>query len=241
MHRVTISMLALSMMTAPALLEAQTPRMQQRPGAMGLAGGAVAERLLTHRDALGLSPDQVARIRQVQTQLEEQNRPLAEQLRAGMQQRGAGMQQQQQRREAMQQERDSMRQQHAAMRDRMQQLTPEQRAQVRQRAQTGQRVQARQETRQRAQARQETRQRVQARQDTQSAATRTAPVRRPAALMRRPAAAAGTGAGMSAALPEELRPVMQQMRQNTARATEQLMAILAPAQRATLRTLRAGR
>ncbi|CAN5635959.1 hypothetical protein BH23GEM10_BH23GEM10_02470 [soil metagenome] len=135
MHRVTISILALSILAAPALLEAQTPRMQQRRAPLGHAV-------------------RVAR--------------------------------------NMQEQRATM-QQHAQMRP-----------------------------------------------DTQTAESRPAPMRRPAMMMRRPVAAA-MRAGMGAQPPEELRAVMQQMRQNTARATEQLMQILAADQRATLRTLRTGR
>lgn len=206
MNRVTVTILALTFMTGPALLEAQAPRMEQRPGAMAPAGGGAGEHLLTHRDALGLSVDQVAQIRRIQAQLEEQNRPLAEQLRAAMQQRD-----------------DITRDQRADMRERMQQLTPEQRAEMQQQ---------RAQMRQRAQVQQ----RAQMRQRADSAGTRRAPVRGPAPAMRRPAAA-----GMGAQLPEELRPVMEEVRQNTARATEQLMAILTPDQRATLRTLRAVR
>lgn len=194
MNRVTITILALMIMTGPALLEAQTPRVQQRAAAMMPAGGGIGERLLAHRDALGLSADQVAQIRRIQAQLAEQNGPLADQLRAAMPQRH-----------------DSTRSQHATMRERMQRLTPEQRAGMRQ-------------------------QRARMQQRGDSARTRPAPVRPPAPAMRRPAAAV-----MGAQLPEELRPVMEQMRQNTARATEQLMEILTPDQRATLRTLHAGR
>jgi Spy/CpxP family protein refolding chaperone len=85
MRRIMVSIIALSIAALPASLAAQKPETQRRPAAAGAGmGGNIGERIITQRDQLGLSVEQVAQIRRIQAQLEEQNRPLSEQVRAEM-------------------------------------------------------------------------------------------------------------------------------------------------------------
>jgi uncharacterized protein YjbJ (UPF0337 family) len=146
MRRFMIPALALTLMAAPAVLEAQAkPRAGGGMHAMRAGGiGNPAERVLHHREALGLTQDQVRQLEQLQARHAEQAQPLLDQLREvrpAMGQRGgmtdeqrAGM------RGRMQQQRGGMTdEQRAGMRGRMQQqhggMTDEQRAEMRGRMQ----------------------------------------------------------------------------------------------------------
>jgi hypothetical protein len=148
-----VPVIAISMAAAPVALEAQTPRAERGSAiAAGSADrGAInpAAHVLQHREALGLTLDQVSQLQQIQAQLEEQNRPLLEQLRAAapavrqaavgqMRQRMEEMtpEQREQMRARMQEQRGQvMAGQREQMRTRMEEMTPEQRQQMRARMQ----------------------------------------------------------------------------------------------------------
>lgn len=136
MRRFIAPIMAISLAAAPAAVQAQTP---QRG-----AAATPAERILSLREELGLTPQQILQIQRIGGQLEEQNRALREQLmqeRAGsgqrerMRERVQSMtpEHRQQMRAGMEQRRDSMQSQRERMRERVQSLTPEQRQQLRRR------------------------------------------------------------------------------------------------------------
>jgi Spy/CpxP family protein refolding chaperone len=83
MRRFMISVIALSLAAAPTVLEAQgTPRAERAPHGTRAGGiGNPAERLLQHREELGLTLDQVRQLQQQQAHYAERNQPLLDQLR----------------------------------------------------------------------------------------------------------------------------------------------------------------
>jgi Spy/CpxP family protein refolding chaperone len=182
MRRFIISAIALSLAAAPTVLEAQgTPRAERAPhGARAGGIGNPAERVLQHREVLGLTLDQVRQLQQQQAHYAERNQPLLDQLREvrpSMGMRGGTL----------------TPEQRAEMRERMQgmrggTLTPEQRAEMRERMQ-GMRGGARQAT---------------------------------------PEARAQF---------EALQPVLEELRANHAQAREQAQAVLTAAQTARLQEL----
>lgn len=209
MRRTSIPILALLLAATPLVLTAQQPgmqqRMQQRAPMAAVPGAGMAERLIEHREQLGLSVDQVAQIRRIQAELETRNQPLVARLR-----------------EDAQAQRGAMREQQAAMRERMAGMTDEQRAEAR------------------ARMREEMAGRRQAmRQDGER--PRMPPAARRPALQRDSTQAMRMRAlGMDPETPmtDGMRDVMEQVRENTRLATEQMMGTLTAEQRATLATLR---
>jgi Spy/CpxP family protein refolding chaperone len=145
MRRFMIPALALTLMAAPAVLEAQAkPRAGGGMHAMRAGGvGNPAERVLRHREALGLTQDQVRQLEQLQARHAAQNQPLLDQLREvrpAMGQRGAMTDEQRaEMRERMQQRGAMTNEQRADMRERMQgqrgAMTDEERAGMRGRMQ----------------------------------------------------------------------------------------------------------
>jgi Spy/CpxP family protein refolding chaperone len=115
MRRVTLSILALTLALAPAVVEAQTPRAERgERGQFGMRAGGIgnpAERVLRQREALGLTAEQVSRLEQLQAQFRTQNEPLLEQVRAVRPAMGQG-------------------ESRERMRARMEAMTPEQRAEA---------------------------------------------------------------------------------------------------------------
>jgi hypothetical protein len=222
MRRVIFPLIALSIAAAPVAVEAQTPGAQQEQRGPGIMNAA--ERVLQHRDALGLTAEQVSRLQQVQAQFAAQNQPLIERVRAA---RPAGAQRE--RRQLTDGQRAETRQR---MERRMEQLTPEQREAMRQRreqlrnATPEQRQQMREEMRQRAeQLTPEQRQQLRQRADS----TR-------AERMRQRAVTPEQRAQM-----EALRPVMEELRRNQQQTREQVHAILTAEQQARLRELNVKR
>jgi Spy/CpxP family protein refolding chaperone len=169
-------------------------------------GHAPVAGLLQHRAEIGLTAEQVQRLEAIGQDLRARNAPLVEQLRAsGAWPRGEGG--------AMTPE------QRAEMRQRMQAMTPEQRAEMR-----GRRGMT-------AEQRAEMRQRMEAMTPEQRAEMRAQMAQR----------RAGAGQARGARVPEELRPVMQQLQANTRAAMEQARAVLTPEQQARVAELRAER
>jgi hypothetical protein len=145
MRRFMIPALAVTLMAAPAVLEAQA---QPRAGGgmHGMRAGGIgnpAERVLRQREALGLTQDQVRQLEQLQARHAAQDQPLLDQLREvrpAMGQRGAMTDEQRaEMRERMQAQRGAMTdEQRAEMRERMQQrgaMTDEERVGMRGRMQ----------------------------------------------------------------------------------------------------------
>jgi hypothetical protein len=135
MRRVTLSILALTLALAPAVVEAQTPRAERgERGQFGMRAGGIgnpAERVLRQREALGLTAEQVSRLEQLQAQFRTQNGPLLEQVRAVRPSMGQG-----ESRERMRARMEAMTpEQRAEMRERGGQMTPERRAEMRERMQ----------------------------------------------------------------------------------------------------------
>jgi hypothetical protein len=120
MRRVILSMIALSLASGSAALNAQTPEREHRH-ARGSMAGPVA-RILAQRDELGLSAQQVNRIEQIQATLEANNGPLVAQLRSTL---GDSM--------SLAGERRGDPAMRERMRERASHMTPEERAELRER------------------------------------------------------------------------------------------------------------
>jgi hypothetical protein len=219
MRRFMLPIIALSLAAAPVAVEAQTPRAERGQFA-GRGGGMVnpAERVLEHREALGLSLDQVRQLQQLQAQIATRNQPLLDQLQAARPQ--LTDEQRAQRREA-----------------RLAQLTPEQRAQMEQRREQ----MATATPEQRQQMRQEMRQRME-----QLTPAQRAEMRQKARGQRGDRGERGER-GQRARNPEAraqmeaLQPVMQQLRQSHEQAREQVHAVLTAEQTTRLRELMSQR
>jgi hypothetical protein len=123
MRRFMISAIALSLAAAPAALEAQAAPRTERPQAGARAGGIgnPAARVLQHRDALGLTLDQVRQLQQLQAQYADRNQPLLDQLRSVRPAMGL-------RGELTDEQRAELRQRRQGMRDGGRHATPEARA-----------------------------------------------------------------------------------------------------------------
>jgi Spy/CpxP family protein refolding chaperone len=227
MRRAFIPFLALTLAAAPLALEAQTPRAQRGPfgagiGAHGPVAANPAARVLEHRDALGLSLDQVRQLQQLQAQIETRNQPLVDQVRAArppvdrdrIRQRAAQMTPGQ---------REQMRAQMEARREQMQHATPEQREQMR--AQMRAQMEARREQMQHAtpEQREQMRQEMQARRGSGGAAAMRQPTPEQRERM------------------EALRPVMQQLHESAQQARRDVQAVLTAEQQAKVRELQAQR
>jgi Spy/CpxP family protein refolding chaperone len=222
MRRFIISAIALSLAAAPTVLEAQgTPRAERAPhGARAGGIGNPAERVLQHREELGLTLDQVRQLQQQQAHYAERNQPLLDQLREvrpamGIRAGALTPEQRAEMRGRMQGIRGGARtpEQRAEMRERMQgmrggALTPEQRAEMRERMQ-GMRG---------------------------GALT-------PEQRAEMPERMQGMRGGARQATPEAraqfeaLRPVLEELRANHAQAREQAQAVLTAAQTARLQEL----
>ena len=121
-----LALAGLTAMTLPASGNAQVPQQERgrmgNQAGMGQPGETHAARILELREQLGLTDTQAEQIRRIQARLEEQNAPLLAQMNTA--------------RERMRTERQQMTaEQRQEMRARMQaerqQMTPEQRAQMR--------------------------------------------------------------------------------------------------------------
>ncbi|MBR9991070.1 MAG: hypothetical protein KFH98_15015 [Gemmatimonadetes bacterium] len=248
MQRNTISAFGLAVLTAlalPGAAEAQTPKPgHDRMGAqMRMANpGAQADRILELREELALTDAQASQIAQVQARLREQNAPLLAQLSSAREQMRA------ERPETMQAQREQMLERRAAMRDSMHagadhaRMTPEQRA-----AMTPE---------QRAELRERMRTEMQER-GTEMRAGMSAPMQergpemrgRGAKMQERGAEMRGRGAemrqrqgvvGNARMMTGELRPVMEQLRENTQQAMQEIRSTLTAEQQNRLRELRAA-
>jgi Spy/CpxP family protein refolding chaperone len=200
------SALVLAVVAVPAVAEAQARQPGQR-GPAAFDRNPVA-RVLAQRAELNLTADQVARLEAIRTRLEQQNRPLMEQIRAQAPERQRG--------------------------DAARQMTPEQRAELRQRmeAQRAQRQQLTPE--QRAERRQQMQQLTPEQRREQMQARRAeferdlTPEQRQRFEARR--------AGMQERR-QQLQPVMQQIRENRQEALAATRAVLSAEQQARLQEL----
>lgn len=229
MRRNTGLLIAFFMIAAPAALSAQTrparpgqpeaPALHERP----VPGVEHADHILAYREELGLTTQQVTRIRGLRTQLIEQNRPLVDRLAQSAQQHVRPEQrvqqlQQQQQRGRVQQQLRQLQQRAQQQRQRTGQLSGEQRQQMQ--------MQQRQDS---------MRTRMQALTEEQRQAARE--------LARQRTQAPGrAGAGMSGQVADEAtRARLEEMRTNTRQIVEQINDVLTPEQHAKLRELRPGR
>jgi Spy/CpxP family protein refolding chaperone len=208
-----VAAVAAAPLALPADAHAQEQTVRQR-------GAGAHEGILRLRQELGLTADQVQRLEAIRANLRAQNAPLVEQLRAsGAWKRGEGA------RALTPEQREQMRQ-------RAQAMTPEQRAQMRQQMRErrgGERPAAGERRAMSPEQRAEMRQRMEAMSPEQRAE------------MRRQMGERRAGQPRGAAVPEELRPVMEQIRANTRAAMEQSRAVLTAEQQARLAELRAQR
>jgi Spy/CpxP family protein refolding chaperone len=216
---VLIGAMAAAFLAVPADAHAQEETVRR--------GHAPVAGLLQHRAEIGLTAEQVQRLEAIGQDLRARNAPLLEQLRAsGALQRGE---------RGARGARGAMTPgQRAEMRQRMEAMTPEQRAEMRekmrQRRAGGERPAAERRG-MTAEQRAEMRQRMEAMTPEQRAEMR--------AQMAQRRGAAGQARGTR--VPEELRPVMQQLQANTRAAMEQARAVLTPEQQARVAELRAER
>jgi Spy/CpxP family protein refolding chaperone len=194
--------LALAPLALPGTAEAQERGV--RPG----GGPGVAAGILQHRAELGLTPQQEQQLTAIAERLRAQNQPLMEQIRAsGAMQRG---ERSGEARRGQGARGDMTPEQRAEMRQRMQNMTPEQRAAMRgQMRQRG------------ADATPEQREQMRARMQERRAA--------------------GERGARGARVPEELRPLMEQMRANSQAAMQEARAVLTAEQQARLQQLREQR
>lgn len=221
MRRYILPILAIALTAAPAAVEAQAARGDRGP-APGRAAANPAAHVLEHREALGLTLDQVRQLQQIQARVEQQNQPLAEQLRAAApaMARGIG----QQARQLTPEQREQMRAQ----------MTPERRAEMR--AQMGER---------RAEMTPEQRAEMQARMEQRRAEVTPEQRERMRTQMQARRGAMHAGRGPAGVMNPEvrqqmeaLRPVMQQLQANTRQAQQDVQAVLTTAQREQLRAVR---
>jgi Spy/CpxP family protein refolding chaperone len=222
MKRIYTFAMAAALAAAPAVLPAAahaqeqgTPARERGPGAFG--------GLLRHRAELNLTDDQVRRLESIRQRLEEQNRPLLERLRAAGVRRGPGARP----------GRGPSEQRRAELRRRVEGMSEVQRdslrRQMRERSRAvgeGQRDSLRRQMRVRM------RNLSEAQRDSLRSQLRER--RGPRGERRGP----GAGPGR---LPEELRPVMEQLRANARAAREQAQAVLTDAQKEKLRSLASER
>ncbi|CAN5705456.1 hypothetical protein BH23GEM9_BH23GEM9_17100 [soil metagenome] len=276
MRRAILPVIAFAIVAAPAALEAQTPRAERTDrahsaghfGAFGMAAGNPAARVLEHREALGLSLDQVRRLQQLQAQVEQRNQPLLDQVRearpamAGGMRRGAEVtpEQREQMRERMQQrgaqispgQREEMRErmqqpqispgQREQMRERMQQrgaqVSPEQRAGMEARREQMRQATPEQRELLRQEMRGQMKQRVEQATPEQREQLRQRRGDGPAGL--RPSGPRQASPEMRAQM-EALRPVLEQLRESTEQARRDVQAVLTAEQQAQLRQLHTER
>jgi Spy/CpxP family protein refolding chaperone len=164
------------------------------------AGHAVP--YLRLREELQLTPQQVTQLEAIATRLQAQNRPLMEQMRAaGVGHQRAAARGQQMTPEQRQQMRERMERMTPEQRQRMHQMTPEQRGQMRERA--GQ-----------------MRERMHQMTPEQRAEMRA-----------RHQGERPQGAGHGSRVPAELQPVAAQLRQNHTAAMQAAREVLTPQQR----------
>jgi Spy/CpxP family protein refolding chaperone len=221
-----VPVLAAAMLAVPMVAVAQDA--QPRVKAETVRGGERGMMMQRFAAELNLTEAQQAEMRQIRQRLQAQNAPLVAQLReAGVMRHGAaargerpmhrgqmGTEQRAQMRERMQ---NMTPEQRAQMRERMQNMTPEQRAQMRERTQS-------MTPEQRAQMRDQMQQRRQAGEQGQ-----------------RQRAQGERGARAQRQIPAELRPVVEQMRQNNRAAQAEMRAVLTAEQQARLAELRQQR
>jgi Spy/CpxP family protein refolding chaperone len=142
MRRFILPVIALGIAAAPVAVEAQTPRGERGAfagpfGARGMATANPAARVLQHREALGLSLDQVRQLQQIEARIEQRNQPLIDQLQALRPAAGGQLRQQMQERMRQHgaQVTPEQRAELQAHREAMRQATPEQRAELQQQMQ----------------------------------------------------------------------------------------------------------
>jgi hypothetical protein len=230
MRRFMIPIIALAVVAAPAALEAQTPR-GERPAARGpgpfgffgpQAGANPAARVLQQREALGLTAEQVRQLEQLQAQITQRNEPLLRQLEAARPAAGqrAGMQQ------MTPEQREQMR---ARMQERQTQVTPEQRAEMQARREQMRTATSAERDRLRAEMQEQMAQRRQQMQEQLTAEQRAQMEQRRQRTEQQRTQL------------ETLRPVMQQLRESTVQARRDVQAVLTEDQQARLRALNTER
>jgi hypothetical protein len=250
MRRFILPVMALSLAVAPTAVDAQAHGMrgQGHAGAFGArageAGAAMnpAAFVLQHREALNLSLDQVRQLQQIQARIEQQNQPLREQLQAAAPGMGRGMAQRME--QVTPEQREQMR---AQMQQRREQVTPEQREQMRAQMQQrrtemqGMREQMRNATPEqrealRQQMQQQMRQHMEQLTPEQQAQMQARREQMQGRQGQGPAARAGNPAMRQQM--EAVQPVMQQLREQNRQAQQEVQAVLTAAQREQLRSLR---
>lgn len=260
MNRLTRTVLTATLMVAPAALiltgcaksapdSVLLPAVQETPSptspayAQAIRAGMSVALFLQHRSELGLTDAQVARLEAIRDRLQQQNQPLLAQLReAGVMPRRdrmrAGMQQ------MTPEQRQEMRQQ---MQERRERLTPAEREQMRIR------MQERMEQRMRdltPEQREQMEARLQERMQQMTPEEREAMRRRMQEMTpeqrqekrarmheQRAQAAPRTGAGAEQRVPENLRPVVRQIQQNHRAAMQEARAVLTSEQQEQMREL----
>ncbi len=216
MKRIFGMTLVAALAIAPVALEAQaTPGAQQE---RGVRGGHAFSMIIGQRAALNLTDDQVARLEAIGLRLRAQNAPLLEQMRASGAWQGRPGARGGERPQLTPEQREQMRQ-------RMQNLTPEQREQMR--AQRGERGARGARGEAAPEQREQMRQRMQNLTPEQREQMR--------AQMQQRRGEAGVRGGRQ--VPEELRPVMEQLRANSLAARQEAQAVLTPEQQTRLREL----
>jgi hypothetical protein len=231
MNRIFGVALFTAVAAAPVALEAQTPR--------GTPGQEQAERraastpvtmFLQRQAELGLTTEQVARLQAIEQRVRAQNAPLYEQLRAsdawgpkageprGRARTGERPSPSPEQREARRQQmREMTPEQREAMRQQMREMTPEQREARRQ--------QMREMTPEQREAR---------RQQMREMTPEQREARRAEMRQRRLAGERGPVARGQLQVPEELRPVFQQLRDNNRSALAEARAVLTAEQQTRL-------
>jgi hypothetical protein len=227
MQRRIVTLIAFSLLAAPATSFAQvrparpaTPPRAVEARVLQVPGMEIVEHILANREELGLTEDQVTRIRTLRDAHIAQLRPVAEQLRGQRPDSQANTM-----RDRMQQQRDRMQQRQDSMRTR----TRTQQDTVRTRTRTQQdTVRTRTRT-----------------QDPRTTTTRDTTRTRPATprdtTRARPTTPRTGGLRAEAAISPEMREQMEQLRETNRKFVEQVNAVLTPAQRQKLSELRPRR
>jgi hypothetical protein len=207
MHLFYRAAVAAALLAVPAAVDAQAQPDQRGPGSF----------ILQHRAELNLSAEQVARLEAIQQRVRSQNEPLLAQLRAAGLARGEPGQ-------IRAHIEGRTPEQRAAMRQRFDNMTPEQREQLR--SERRQRLEN-MTPEQREQLRSERRQRLENMTPEQREQLRGERRQRPGAQ----------GARAGRQVPEELRPVLEQLRAHNQAAMQEVRSVLTAEQQTRLRAL----
>jgi Spy/CpxP family protein refolding chaperone len=239
--------LALAPLALPGTAEAQERAVRPH------GGPGVAAAILSHRAELGLTAQQEQQLTAIAERLRAQNQPLMEQLRAsGAWQRGErsgdarrghgarGNMTPEQRAQMHERMQSMTPEQRAQMHERMQGMTPEQRAQMHERMQD-MTPEQRAQMHERMQNMTPEQREAMRGQMRERGANVTPEQREQMRARMQERRAAGARGARGAGVPEELRPVMEQMRANAQAAMQEARAVLTAEQQTRLQQLREQR